>query len=77
MPGRDVSEEDTSTSRDSFEKKIKDFLDGRSHGEDLFHALYDRVLDEPIPARMRALFKDESKARVACEKGIEGSAIHD
>jgi hypothetical protein len=42
---------------DSTEEQIIDFLDGRTHGEDLLHALYDRVLDEPVPERMRALFK--------------------
>jgi hypothetical protein len=39
------------------EKQIRDFLDGRTHGEDLLHALHDHVLDEPIPERMRALLR--------------------
>jgi hypothetical protein len=39
------------------EDQIADFLDGITHGEGLFHALYDHVLDEPIPERMRGLFK--------------------
>jgi hypothetical protein len=42
---------------DTVEEQILDFLDGRTHGEDLLHALHDRVLDEPIPERMRALFR--------------------
>src|SRR6266481_5581025 len=33
------------------EDQIADFLDGRTHGESLLHALYDHVLDEPIPER--------------------------
>jgi len=33
--------------------RIGDFLDGRTHGEDLLHELYDYVLEEPIPQRMR------------------------
>jgi len=37
--------------------QIADFLDGKTCGESLLHALYDHVLDEPIPERMRALFK--------------------
>ena len=37
--------------------RIADFLDGRTHGEDLLHELYDHVLEEPIPQRMRALLK--------------------
>jgi hypothetical protein len=37
--------------------RIADFLDGRTQGEDLLHELYDHVLEEPIPQRMRALLK--------------------
>jgi hypothetical protein len=42
---------------DTVEEQILDFLDGRTHGEDLLHALHDHVLDEPVPERMRALFR--------------------
>jgi hypothetical protein len=42
---------------DTVKKQILDFLEGRTHGEDLLHALHDCVLDEPIPERMRALFQ--------------------
>jgi hypothetical protein len=35
--------------------RIADFLDGITHGEELLHELYDYVLEEPIPQRMRAL----------------------
>ena len=42
---------------DSVENQIIDFLDGRTHGEALLHALYDHVLDEAVPERMRALFR--------------------
>ena len=38
-------------------KQILDFLDGRTRGAELLHALYDHVLDEPIPKRMRELLK--------------------
>ena len=38
-------------------KQIEDFLSGRSHGEALFHQLYDTVLDEEIPASMLALVR--------------------
>ena len=37
--------------------RIAAFLDGRTHGEDLLHELYDYVLDEPIPQSMRELLK--------------------
>ena len=39
------------------EQQMIDFLDGRTHGEELLHALHDHVLDEPIPERMLALFR--------------------
>ena len=42
----------------SVEEQVADFLDGRTHGEDLLHALYDHVLDEPVPERLRSLFKN-------------------
>jgi hypothetical protein len=34
---------------------ITAFLDGRTHGEDLLHELYDYVLEEPIPQRVREI----------------------
>jgi hypothetical protein len=39
------------------DRDIRDFLDGKNDGEDLFHALYDHVLDEPVPQRLSALLK--------------------
>ena len=42
---------------DTVEEKILDFLEGRTHGEDLLHALHDYVLEEPVPERMLALFR--------------------
>jgi hypothetical protein len=38
-------------------EQVKEFLDGRTEGEELLHALYDHILDEPVPERMRALFR--------------------
>jgi hypothetical protein len=35
--------------------RIAAFLDGRTHGEELLHELYDYVLEEPVPERLRAL----------------------
>lgn len=34
---------------DRVDAQIAAFLDGKTNGEDLLHALYDHVLDEPIP----------------------------
>ena len=39
--------------------RIAAFLDGRTQGEDLLHELYDYVLEEPVPQRMRALLKSK------------------
>jgi hypothetical protein len=39
--------------------RIADFLDGGTDGGDLLHELYDYVLEEPIPQRMRALLKSK------------------
>jgi hypothetical protein len=39
------------------DRDIRDFLAGKSNGEKLLHALYDYVLDEPVPQRLRAMLK--------------------
>jgi hypothetical protein len=39
------------------DRDIRDFLAGKNDGEDLLHALYDHVLDEPVPERMKALLR--------------------
>src|SRR5438445_6537303 len=39
------------------DRDIRDFLAGKSDGEGLLHALYDHVLDEPVPERLRALLR--------------------
>jgi hypothetical protein len=41
----------------SVHEQIAAFLDGKTHGEELLHQLYDYVLDEPIPESMRALLE--------------------
>jgi hypothetical protein len=43
----------------SVESRIGAFLDGKTNGEELLHALYDHVLREPIPQAMRALLKEQ------------------
>jgi hypothetical protein len=42
---------------DTVAEQLLDFLDGRTDGEELLHVLYDHVLEEPVPERMRALFR--------------------
>ena len=43
--------------RDPIARDIANFLDGRTHGESLLHALYDHILAEPVPERLRELLK--------------------
>jgi hypothetical protein len=50
--------EEAGSAQRSVADRIVDFLDGRTYGEDLFHELYDHVLAEPIPQRMRALLRN-------------------
>ena len=39
------------------DSEIRDFLAGKTDGAELLHALYDHVLDEPVPERLRALLR--------------------
>jgi hypothetical protein len=41
----------------SIERQIRAFLDGKTHGEELLHRLYDHILDEPIPERLNAVLR--------------------
>jgi hypothetical protein len=39
------------------DRDIRDFLAGKNNGEELLHTLYDHVLDEPVPERLRAILR--------------------
>jgi len=41
----------------SIDRRIRAFLNGESHGEDVLGALYGHVADEPLPQRLRALLR--------------------
>ena len=41
----------------SVDRRIRAFLNGEGHGEDVLGALYGRVADEPMPERLRAILK--------------------
>jgi hypothetical protein len=45
-------------SRSSVDRRIRAFLNGESHGEDVLGALYGDVAAEPIPERLRSLLKN-------------------
>jgi hypothetical protein len=47
----------TTGSRGSIDRRIRAFLNGESHGEDVLGALYGATAAEPIPERLLALFK--------------------
>jgi hypothetical protein len=47
----------TGEPRGSVDQRIRAFLTGESHGEDVLKALYGDVADEPVPERLRALLK--------------------
>jgi hypothetical protein len=44
-------------SRNSIDGRIRAFLNGEGHGEDVLGALYGAVANEPIPERLRAILK--------------------
>jgi hypothetical protein len=41
----------------SVDDRIRAFLSGETNGEDVLGEIYDRVLDEPIPDRLRAILR--------------------
>jgi len=41
----------------SADRRIRAFLAGETHGEDVLGALYGHVADEPMPQRLRALLR--------------------
>jgi len=41
----------------SVDERIRAFLSGETHGEDVLGEIYDHVLDEPIPEKMLALLR--------------------
>jgi len=47
----------------SVDASIAAFLDGRTNGEGPLHALFDHVLDEPIPHSMRLILQQPQLQR--------------
>jgi hypothetical protein len=41
----------------TIDRQIRDFLDGKTHGEDVLDALYGAAMKEPVPERLRAVLK--------------------
>lgn len=44
-------------SASSIDRRIRAFLNGESHGEDVLGALYGHVAHEPVPERLRTLLQ--------------------
>jgi len=47
----------TGASAGSIDRRIRAFLNGKTHGEDVLDALYGHITDEPLPAKLRAILK--------------------
>jgi hypothetical protein len=45
------------------DRQIRDFIAGQTDGAELLHALYDHILEEPIPQRMRSLLQESAARR--------------
>jgi hypothetical protein len=43
--------------RGPVDRRIRAFLSGETHGQDVLHALYGNAADEPIPERLLAILK--------------------
>ncbi len=41
----------------SIDRRIRAFLNGEGHGQDVLGALYGHAVAEPVPERLRALLK--------------------
>jgi hypothetical protein len=46
-----------SSDEQSIDRHMRAFVAGESDGDDLLHALYDHVLGDPIPQRLRDLLR--------------------
>jgi len=55
---RDMLERAPAIGHDWSSRELTRFLDGGSTGDKLLHAIYDEVLEEPVPSRLAALMKD-------------------
>jgi hypothetical protein len=51
------SQQTASHHNGSVDRRIRAFLAGESHGQDVLGALYGGIADEPIPERLRALLR--------------------
>lgn len=40
-------------------REVERFLGGRNNGDKLLHAIFDEVLEEPVPSRLATIMKDD------------------
>jgi len=57
FPAHHVHHHIDNSGRGSVDRRIRAFLSGETHGEDVLHALYGSVAAEPIPERLLAILK--------------------
>jgi len=55
---RDMLDRAPAIGREWSSRELTRFLSGGSTGDKLLHAIYDEVLEEPVPPRLAALMKD-------------------
>ena len=48
----------SNAARGSIDRRIRAFINGETHGEDVLGALYGDVADERVPERLTALLRD-------------------
>jgi hypothetical protein len=52
-----VRHHNDNTGHGPVDRRIRAFLSGETHGEDVLRTLYGNVVDEAIPARLLAILK--------------------
>ena len=52
-----ASRQSAASGRGLIDARIRAFLNGETHGEDVLAALYGDVADEPVPERLSALLR--------------------
>lgn len=60
---REVLDHAPRIGRDRSDRELRSFLRGSSDGGKLLHAIFDEVLDEPVPTRLSAVLKNPTTSK--------------
>jgi hypothetical protein len=60
---RDVLSRAPAIGREWSDRELKRFFTGRSNGDKLLHAIYDEVLEEPVPSRLATVMKEPASKK--------------